>query len=459
MTGLRALALAAAVAAAAPAPAAAAAPAPAAGQREEVLYRAGASAVAVHGFYDHEGLFPVPILNLSVPYTEARLEPGPSSEALGSFLWDPEAAELGTIVCTLSEGRFCDVPEYPFQARAAHPSAGESPDPPTLSLGDPGGPLQVRAAHEAATASVQGASAEASAARLAAVPMTPPQRAAASGLAVALAPAAGRLETTPWLIQVRNAASGSSVASDGDGVAAESRAELHGIQLLGGLVTVSAAEGRAAASLGDGRSVARSRLSGLRVAGLRAELGAGGLVVDDQELGAEELAAVNEALGRALAAVGMDLSPGRERVRRTGDSVTAETFALSLDFRRELLPEQFPEGTRGPDVVRVPVGLASAEVAAAEIVTPDIDRGPPSAPGTGGVAAGVAGVARSPASPVDPPVEGPAAEPRPPILEATPAVAVTDLGVPAAVVVLVALGAAGLAAVLLWFKVNEVLSE
>ncbi|HEX2030931.1 MAG TPA: hypothetical protein VHL78_05975, partial [Actinomycetota bacterium] len=103
---------------------------PASAQQDQVLYRAQASTAAIHGFYDHEGLFPVPILNLSVPYTEARLEPGPSTEALGSFLWDPEAAELGTILCTLSEGRVCGVPEYPFQARAAYPSARRPPPPP-----------------------------------------------------------------------------------------------------------------------------------------------------------------------------------------------------------------------------------------------------------------------------------------------------------------------------------------
>ena len=435
----------------------AAAPAPA--QQREVLHRASASAVAVHGFFDHEGLFPVPILNLSVPYTEARLEPGPSTEALGSFLWDPEAAELGTIVCTLSEGAVCDVPEYPFQARASYPSAGQPREPPTLSLGEPGGPVVVRAAHEEAEASEGGASAEASAARLAAVPMTPPQRSAVSGLALALAPVAGPVRTTPWLLEVRSAVSGSSVAADDGGVAARSGAEAQGIRLLGGLVRIAAVEGEAVSSLGGGRSRARSNLSGLRVAGLRAELGPGGLVIDDRELGGEQLDAANHALRRALASVGMEVSPGREHVRRRADSVAAEAFAFSLDFRRQLLPEQFPEGTRGPDVVRVPVGLASAEVAAAEVVTPEGVPPPPPGAAGGGLGGGVAGIGGSPDGPLQPIDDAPPLQPPPPILRATPVLAITDLGVPVAIVVLVGLLAAGLAGLLVWFKVNEALWE
>jgi hypothetical protein len=99
----------------------------------QVLYRASASATAVHGFYDHEGLFPVPLLNVSVPHAEASIEPGPSSSALGSFLWDPEVAELGTILCVLSEGGFCEFPDYPFQARASYPASGQEDAPPTLA--------------------------------------------------------------------------------------------------------------------------------------------------------------------------------------------------------------------------------------------------------------------------------------------------------------------------------------
>ncbi|HWC32660.1 MAG TPA: hypothetical protein VG709_05975, partial [Actinomycetota bacterium] len=236
MTALASLALAAALV-------------PSAGAAEpRALYRASAVGTAIHGFYDHEGLFPVPILNVSVPYTEATYEPGPTTSALGSFLWNPQAAELGTIVCVLSEGRFCEVPEYPFQARAAYPAAGSSQPPPTVSVDEPGAPLRVRAAHERADADARGAGSEAEVAGFAAVPMTDEQLDAARGLALAAAPFARQApEMDRWLIAIGDATSRSSTRTANDGAVAESRAVLHDVTLLGGVVRIDVVRGKALA--------------------------------------------------------------------------------------------------------------------------------------------------------------------------------------------------------------------
>ena len=175
---------------------------PAAGAEEpRTLYRASATSTAIHGFYDHEGLFPVPIMNVSVPYTDATYEPGPTTSALGSFLWNPQAAELGTIACVLSEGRFCEIPDYPFQARATYPAAGRSEPPPTVSIDEPGSPLRVRAADERAEAGPRGAASGADVVGLAALPMTADQVAAARTLALVAAPlAGGSADVNRWLI-------------------------------------------------------------------------------------------------------------------------------------------------------------------------------------------------------------------------------------------------------------------
>ncbi|MGH2724213.1 MAG: choice-of-anchor P family protein [Actinomycetota bacterium] len=426
----------------------------------QVLFRASASATAVHGFYDHEGLFPVPILNVSVPYTRSSLEPGPSSQALGSFLWDPEVAELGTIFCVLSEGRFCEFPEYPFQANASYPSAGPEPSPPTLSVDDPGAPVQVRAAHEEAQATEEGAHADASAATLRAIPMSPRQAAAARGLAALLGPLAGPAKVTPWLVEVRVAASGSSVRAGDGGAVAAAESEVQGLRLLGGLITAEVIRGESRSAIGDRRTgSARARVARLRVGELRAEIGPKGLRIADEELGGEQLATITDALGGALSQAGMEVGPGLERVRRRPASVESVAYAFSVDFRRRNLPEELPEGTQGADVLRVPVGLATSRVAVAQILDPPGEVAPPPvdtagpAPGTVAGAGDARSVPALPATGVAPVGSGPEA------VAAAPVVGITDLGVPLGAVIVV--GLAGLGAVLLLscLKVNEVLSE
>ncbi|HEX9824811.1 MAG TPA: hypothetical protein VGB51_10540 [Actinomycetota bacterium] len=332
----------------------------AAGARRAELHRAQATAVAVHGFYDHEELFPVSILNLSVPFASARLEPGPASEALGSFLWDPEAAELGTIVCVLSGDRLCQLPDYPFQATATHPSAGGDGAPPSIEMDEPGSPVLVRAAGQAAEATARGATADAAIARLAAIPMTPEQSAAVRALAVALGPAAD--PPTPFLIEIRSASS----ASETRGAAAATGSAtsiVHGLDLLGGLVGVDSAHGRASAS-SSGEAAAAAGVGSVTVGDLRARIGRGGIEIADRRVGREEVAAISEALDQALGEAGFRLSPGRERARRTARGSTAEAYAFSLDVRRRNLPDQLPEGTTGADVLRVPVALAIASAEA-----------------------------------------------------------------------------------------------
>src|SRR5206468_13025038 len=106
--------------------------------------------------------------------------------AHGSFLWEPEAAQLNTIVCELSNGQLCGLPDYPFQANAAYPPSGKPTEPPTLSIGDPGSPVQVTGADESASATAEAATAGSTVAGLSAIPMDEEQAAAARSLAAAI---------------------------------------------------------------------------------------------------------------------------------------------------------------------------------------------------------------------------------------------------------------------------------
>ena len=381
---------------------------PEAGGRERAeLHRAQATAVAVHGFYDHEELFPVSILNLSVPFASARLEPGPASEALGSFLWDPEAAELGTIVCVLSGDRFCQLPDYPFQATATHPSAGSDAAPPSLEIDEPGSPVLVRAAGQTADAAARGATAEAAVTRLAAIPMTPQQSAAVRALAVALGPAAE--PPTPFLIEVRSASSGSETRSAA-AATATAASVVHGLDLLGGLVGVEAAHGRASAS-SSGEASAAAGVGSVTVGDLRARIDRGGIEIADRRVGREEVAAISEALDQALGEAGFRLSPGRERARRTARGSTAEAYAFSLDVRRRNLPDQLPEGTTGADVLRVPVALAiaTAEATALPAFASPSSRGAGGGEAEAGGSSGAGGTGQLTGSSTTPQLPMPAA--------------------------------------------------
>ena len=429
-------------------------------QAQEALFRASASATGVHGFYDHEGLFPVPILNLSVPYATASLEPGPASQALGSFLWDPEVAELGTILCVLSEGQFCQFPDYPFRAEASYPASGPQDPPPTLSVDQPGAPVLVRAAHQEAEATEDGARAEASVATLRAVPMTARQAAAARGLAAVLTPLTGPVAVTPWLVEVKAAAGTSTVRTEEGAVVATADTEIHGLRLLGGLITAEVVRGRSSSTIDERREgEASARVARLRVGELRAEIGPGGLRLADQELGGDELAALTEALESALGQAGMEIGPGLEKVRRGAGSVESVAYAFSVDFRRRNLPEEFPEGTQGADVVRVAMGLAISRAEVAQILSP---FGPgTSPPGTApGSPSGTVEAAGGPGALPDLP-DGPAAPSlaAPEAVAAAPTAGITDLGVPLGAVVVVGVAALGVALLLSWLKVNEVLTE
>jgi hypothetical protein len=422
------------------------------GSAAEPLYRAEASAAAVHGFFDHEGLAPVPLLNLSVPHAEAALEPGPATRALASFLWEPEAADLGTIMCVLSEGQFCAIPDYPFRAEATHPSGGGSSSPPELAIEDPAAPVVTAAAHQEAEADRNGAGGRGAVHRLAAVPMAAEQRAAARGLAAAVR-AAGR-DATPerWLVSVGTAVSTAVVGAGDEGVSSRARSAVRELSLLGGMITAEEVRGEArAAPDGDGR--ARATLASLRVGGMEAEVGPGGISIVDQEVPAEMRKAVDAAVKDALRGAGLEVLPGRERVRRSDAATSAEAFALTVGFRRQLLPEAFPDEVRGTDVLRVPLGwaVASVEVAA---VGGTAGTGPPALP-----------PASAPIEP-SPPPRDPVPEPMAPedaesigALAAEPSGAFSNLGVPGVAVVVVALGALGLVGLLTWLRVNEVLTE
>lgn len=418
-------------------------------------HRAEAEAVAVHGFYDHENLVPVPLFNLSVPYASASFEPGPSSEALGSFLWEREAANLNNIMCALSGNQFCQLPPYPFQAHATHPSSGEESDPPTLTIDEEGAPLRVHAAHEDAAADARGAGAEASVKRLAAIPMSGAQSRNASDLAAALTLVTGRQQdASGWLVAIRSAGADAEVAEGGSSIRSEGRSILRGLGLLGGLVTVDEVRGRATATTeGKGSGEAAAKAAGVRVGDLRARIGPKGVTIVDRTIGGEEAAQLSEAVNAALADAGLRIRPGDERVRK-GETVRAEAFALAIEFRRQVLPDEFPEGTTGDDVVRIPLGWARASAAATEVagaadvpaavdVAPAVpaDLGPP--PEVGGVEA-PAGVPE--AAPAPAPAEAPAAYP---VALAIPAPAL------ASVIAVALLGLAGL----VWLKIAEVLAE
>jgi hypothetical protein len=428
----------------------------------QVLYRASTSASAVHGFYDHQGLFPVPLLNLSVPYTEATLEPGPTTSSLGSFVWEPEAAELKTILCVLSNNQFCQFPEYPFQDRASYPSAGGEENPPTIEVDQPQAPVQARAAHEEAEASAQGAEATAAVAGLEAVPMSPAQAKAAQGLAAglsALQPFATPEKADPWLVAFGQGVSGSETSNAAHGASAFSETDLTNISLVGGLITVRAAHGFASAAVGaNAGATAQAGLAGLTVGDFEAGIGPHGIRVVDQDLGKAQAAAVNAALNEALARIGMEISRGAEDTERSKDSSSAEAYAFSLDFERETLPGQAPEGTAGPDVLHVPVGLAAADAEVAQIVS----TGPPPAAPKGAIGGGAppVGGLGAPAPPAPRAAPVPSSEVKAPRrVEARPAAGFSNMGIPAVAVAVAVLLTLIAAAALTWLKVNEVLTE
>jgi hypothetical protein len=427
----------------------------------QVLYRASTSSSGIHGFYDHEGLLPVPLLNLSAPYTEATLEPGPATSSLGSFLWEPQAAELKTIMCVLSEGEFCQLPDYPFQATASHPSAGGEEDPPTVDIEHQQAPVRVRGAHDEAEASAKGARATATVASFEAIPMTPAQAKATGSLATALSglePLAAPEEPGPWLVTLRKGAGTSETEGSPGGARATSETELKEVELLGGLITARSVAGPASAAVGAGGGVqAKATIAGLKVGDFDAEIGPNGIRVEDHALGKAQAKAVNAALNGALSRIGVSVSRGSEEVKRSKDGVSAEAYAFSLDFERENLPDQAPEGTKGPDILHVPLGLATAEAEVAQIVAAGSAPPPP-----GGSA------------PAEPPALGGSAPARPPPLPkaraaaspaspgqvaAEPRAGFSNLGVPAVAVAMAVLMGLLAAAGLSWLKVNEVLTE
>lgn len=426
-----------------------------------LLHRAEAEAVAVHGFYDHENLVPVPLFNLSVPYAMARYEPGPSSEALGSFLWEREAANLGNIMCALSGNEFCDLPPYPFQARASHPSSGGDGDPPTLTIDEEGAPVAVRAAHEDASASEDGSAAEADVKRLEAVPMTGDQAAAAEGLAAALSAVTGEpVRASPWLVAVRTASSESVTRVTGPAVVARGTSAVHGLELLGGLIRVEAVRGRVAVTTaGGGDGEAKNLVAGIDVGGIRAEVTGRGLRIADRRLDDAELAAATEALEAALAKTGLRIARGERRVRTRGGFVSAEASALELSFRRQVLPDQFPEGTTGDDVVHIPVGWARASASTTETSSGETDSAaPPPAPISGEVSSG--GVpASGGAVPSAPAVAAPDAEEAPVAPATAPVSYPIAMGIPPGALVAVVGAAVALLVGLTWLKVVEVLAE
>jgi hypothetical protein len=427
----------------------------------QVLYRASTSSSAIHGFYDHEGLFPVPLLNLSAAYTEATLEPGPATSSLGSFLWEPQAAELKTIMCVLSEGEFCQLPDYPFQATASHPSAGGEQDPPTVDIEHQQAPVRVRAAHEEAEASAKGARATAAVASFEAIPMTPAQAGAAGTLAAALSalePLAAPEEPGPWLVALGKGVGTSETEGSQGAAGARSETELKGLELIGGLITAKSIRGTASAAVGAGGGVeAKATIAGLKVGDFDAEIGPKGIRVEDHSLGKAQTKAVNAALNGALSRIGVSVSGGSEEAKRSKDRVSAEAYAFSLDFERENLPGQAPEGTKGPDILHVPLGLATAEAEVAQIVAagsappPPGGSAPPAPPALGESA---------PARPAPLPEARAAASPASPGQVATePRAGFSNLGVPAVAVATAVLTGLLTAAGLTWLKVNEVLTE
>jgi hypothetical protein len=358
-------------------------PAPA----SERLYRASARASGIHGFFDHRDLFPVPILDLSAPYSEATIEPGPSSRSLGSFAWEPDAAALPTILCVLSGNQLCGLPDYPFQARATYPSAKKQAPPPVLTINEPGAPVAVRAAWESAEATADKATADASTDDLHALPMSGTEtdaarrlaeaisaatasRAVASsgvgGLATAGGPAASAssVDSRPdgWLITLSAARSATSVGTPGARASARASSYVSRMELLGGLIRLEGVRGSAYASVGPVPSATADAGWTRAVVGeLHATLGPGGLRVDDQTVGKEQLRAIQTALDQALAQSGLSISLGRHRTHRDASHSVAESYAFSLDLSRQLVPGQAPDATSGEDVLQVPVAYARAE--------------------------------------------------------------------------------------------------
>ena len=436
------------------------------GAAPAVFLRAETSASAIHGFYDHEELFPVSILHLSVPYTEATFEPGPASEALASFLWEPEAADLSTILCFLSGNQLCAFPDYPFQARASHPSSGEQGDPPSLAIGD--GPVEVRGADERAEAGETGARAEADVQRLAAIPMIEDQTAQAAALAQALSLAGAPVEADPWLVAVESAVARSRTDADDSDVRALSRARVQGLALLGGLLTVESAAARVEARAGSAEdATASASAAGVRVGGFEAALGPEGLAIADQRLSPVQAAPLQAALDAALAGAGLALSPGAEQTTAGPAGVEASAYAVSIDFRRRLLPDRLPDGTTGDDVVRVPVAFASAKVseaegigAAAPVVKPKDVASPTAVPAPAPVPPPAPALATPPApapAPLPAPAAVVAAAPQAPPVVVEPVAFALPLGVPAGVVVAASLAAALMALGLTGLKILEVL--
>ena len=483
---------------------------PATAGSSERLFTASASGAAVHGFYDHQGTLPVPLLDLSVPYTEATFEPGPNSTALGSFLWDPQAAELGTIFCQLSNGQMCQIPSYPFQAQASYPSNGQRSSPPRLSISKKGAPARVRGADEAATASGHGSHATGTVGGLAAIPMSGAQRRAATGLAAALnavrpasltsggqvsAPSlplappsrpvslpppstGGAAKPSRWLMALGVATSSSVTHVSPGGAVAQGFSAASDVELLGGLIQMDAVRGEAVAAIGSSATgKADAHVAGASVGGFRAKVGPSGIQIQDKRLGGPQRKAVQAALDKALKGAGIRVTLGRKQVQRTKKEVNVEAYALALQVDKQVVPPSAPEGANGKDVLEVPLGYASAQAERSSLGIGGGGGGalppPPAAAPNGGIAppapvpaapaaAGVGGGAPPPPGPAAPPApnggtKAPKAVAAP--VQGRPASGPLGLGVPGIVIAVVAIGAAGAVAGLTWLKALEVLAE
>jgi hypothetical protein len=452
------------------------APAPAQGVS---LFRASASAAAVHGFYDHRNLFPVPILDLSAPYAEATFEPG-SASSLGSFLWEPEAAELGTIFCQLSNGQFCQFPDYPFQARATYPSS-EQQEPPKISIHETGAPVGLDGAAETASASATSTGASATLATFQAIPMSGPQAAAARSLAVALTSAAqanpahglplgatagargegSPPEPSPWLLAMAHGSASSAIESGSDGISSSSTSQIEGLQLLGGMITIDVVKGETSAAMGStATGSAAAKVVGVRVGDLAASIDSDGIQIADERLGGTQLKQLQAILNGALSQAGLSISAGLHEVTKTSDGLTAIAYAFSIDVEREVIPGQAPDGIQGTDVLQVPFGLAASSASRADQlgvapipgVPPPVPPAAPPPDTTLQPAPGSIGVGNTA-------LAAPAAEPASRHPSTITLFHVIDLGVPALMAGAAVLIALGLVLVLNWLKVLEVLVE
>lgn len=210
-------------------------------------FQISAAGAGVSASYEQPN-FPVPAtptLELNLGYSHATFDYGPIGQATASTLWPGQVvAGSGSQLGALFPGvPLPPAPDWPVQAHAAYPQG------PTSATDDQG-PLTMVSATGASGSSSQ----------------------ASVGTSGAMAAASA-------IVSIQDASSSAYSTVDASGALAKASSSVHGIQILGGLVKISAVDSEASAT-SDGKSPSVSGSStavGVRVAGQQVDISKNGL--------------------------------------------------------------------------------------------------------------------------------------------------------------------------------------